>query len=70
MIFHPQTDGQLERMIQALEDMLRACKIDFSGHWDQFLLFYEFSYNKNYRSSIYMVAFEVLYRRKYRSLIG
>ena len=35
--FHPQTDGQSERTIQVLEDMLRACVIEFGGHWDNFL---------------------------------
>ena len=35
--FHSQTDGQSERTIQVLEDMLRACVIDFGGHWDKFL---------------------------------
>ena len=35
--FHPQTDGQSERTIQVLEDMLRTCVIEFGGHWDSFL---------------------------------
>ena len=51
-VFHPQTDGQSERTIQVLEDMLRACVIDFGGHWDKFLLLCEFSYNNSYHSSI------------------
>ena len=46
-IFHPQTDGQSERTIQVLEDMLRACVIDFGGHWDQFLPLVEFAYNNS-----------------------
>ena len=41
--FHPQTDGQSERTIQVLEDMLRACVIDFGGQWDQFLPLAEFA---------------------------
>ena len=41
--FHPQTDGQSERMIQVLEDMLRARVIEFGGHWDKFLPLAEFS---------------------------
>ena len=61
--FHPQTDGQSERMLQLLEDMLRACVIDFGGHWDQFLRLCEFSYNNNYHSSIDMAPFEALYER-------
>ena len=46
--FHPQTDGQFERTIQVLEDMLRACVIEFGGHWDNFLPLAEFSYNNSY----------------------
>ena len=49
---NPQTDGQVERTIQTLEDMLRACVIDFKGSWDDHLPFIEFSYNNNYYSSI------------------
>ena len=49
---HPQTDGQSERTIQVLEDMLRACVIEFGGHWDNFLPLAEFSYNNSYHSSI------------------
>ena len=41
--FHPQTDCQSERTIQVLEDMLRACVIEFGGHWDNFLPLEEFS---------------------------
>ncbi|XP_069152101.1 uncharacterized protein [Solanum lycopersicum] len=59
--FHPQTDGQSERTIQVLEDMLRACVIDFGGHWDQFLPLAEFAYNNSYHSSIEMAPFEALY---------
>ncbi|CAM8999441.1 unnamed protein product [Rhodiola kirilowii] len=50
--FHPQTDGQIERTIQTLEDMLRACIIDFKGSWDRYLSVMEFAYNNNYHSSI------------------
>ena len=46
--FHPQTDGQSERTIQVLEDMLRASVIDFGGQWDQFLPLAEFAYNHSY----------------------
>ena len=46
--FHPQTDGQSERTIQVLEDMLLACVIEFGGHWDNFLPLAEFSYNNSY----------------------
>ncbi|GKB30913.1 putative reverse transcriptase domain-containing protein, partial [Tanacetum coccineum] len=50
--YHPQTDGQSERTIQTLEDMLRACVIDFGGSWNIHLLLAEFSYNNSYHSSI------------------
>ncbi|GKA79958.1 reverse transcriptase domain-containing protein [Tanacetum coccineum] len=65
--YHPQTDGQSERTIQTLEDMLRACVIDFGGNWDVHLLLVEFSYNNSYYSSIQCAPFEPLYGRKYRS---
>ena len=68
--FHPQTDGQPERTIQVLEDMLRACVIDFGGHWDKFLPLAEFSYNNSYHSSIDMDPFEALYGRRCRSPIA
>ena len=65
--FHPQTDGQSKRTIQVLEDMLRAGVIDFGGHWDKFLLLFEFSYNNSYHSSIRMAPFETLYCIRCRS---
>ncbi|KAI3676284.1 hypothetical protein L1987_85889 [Smallanthus sonchifolius] len=67
--YHPQTDGQTERTIQTLEDMLRACVIDFGGNWNSHLPLIEFSYNNNYHTSINMAPFEALYGRKCRSLI-
>ncbi|KAI3741139.1 hypothetical protein L1987_58806 [Smallanthus sonchifolius] len=51
-VYHPQTDGQSERTIQTLEDMLRACALDFGGSWDDHLPLAEFSYNNSYHSSI------------------
>ena len=68
--FHPQTDGQAERTIQTLEDMLRACIIDFKGSWDDHLPLIEFAYNNRYHSSIQMAPYEALYGRKCRSPIG
>ncbi|KAI3724050.1 hypothetical protein L2E82_35815 [Cichorium intybus] len=65
--YHPQTDGQSERTIQTLEDMLRSCAIDFGGSWDQHLPLVEFSYNNSYHSSIKMPPFEALYGRKCRT---
>ncbi|GKB55015.1 reverse transcriptase domain-containing protein [Tanacetum coccineum] len=67
--YHPQTDGQSERTIQTLEDMLRACVIDFGGSWDVYLPLAEFSYNNSYHSSIRCAPFEALYGRKCRSPI-
>jgi hypothetical protein len=68
--FHPQTDGQSERTIQILEDMLRACVLDFGGSWDRYLPMMEFAYNNSYQSSIQMAPFEALYGRRCRSPIG
>ncbi|KAI3776360.1 hypothetical protein L1987_46138 [Smallanthus sonchifolius] len=67
--YHPQADGQIERTIQTLEDMLRACVIDFGGNWDSHLPLIEFSYNNNYHTSINMAPFEALYGRKCHSPI-
>ncbi|KAI3507701.1 hypothetical protein L1887_22692 [Cichorium endivia] len=65
--YHPQTDGQSERTIQTLEDMLRACVIDFGKAWDVHLPLIEFSYNNSYHTSIKAAPFEALYGRKCRS---
>ncbi|KAK1422205.1 hypothetical protein QVD17_25165 [Tagetes erecta] len=67
--YHPQTDGQSERTIQTLEDMLRACIIDFGGSWYKYLPLAEFSYNNSYHSSIKMSPYEMLYGRKCRTPI-
>ncbi|XP_070050506.1 uncharacterized protein [Nicotiana tomentosiformis] len=65
-----ETDTQAERTIQTLEDMLRACVIDFKGSWDDHLPLIEFTYNNRYHSSIQMAPYEALYGRKGRSPIG
>ena len=65
--FHPQTDGQSERTIQTLKDMLRAYVLDFHGSWDEHLSLVEFAYNNNYQSSIGMAPFEALYGPPCRS---
>ncbi|GJV20354.1 putative reverse transcriptase domain-containing protein [Tanacetum coccineum] len=65
--YHPETDGQSERTIQTLEDMLRACVLDFGKNWDRHLPLVEFSYNNSYRTSIKAAPFEALYGRKCRS---
>ena len=67
--FHPQTDGQSKRTIQTLEDILRACMIEFKGSWDTHLALMEFSYNNSYQASIDMAPFEALYGRKCRTSV-
>nr|GEY33855.1 reverse transcriptase domain-containing protein [Tanacetum cinerariifolium] len=67
--YHPQTDGQSKRTIQTLEDMLRACVIDFRNGWERHLPLIEFSYNNSYHASINAAPFEALYGRKCRSPI-
>ena len=65
--YHPQTDGQTERVNQILEDMLRACVLNFAEKWDQCLPLAEFSYNNSYQESIKMAPFEALYGRRCRT---
>ncbi|GJW18719.1 putative reverse transcriptase domain-containing protein [Tanacetum coccineum] len=65
--YYPQTDGQSERTIQTLEDMLRVCMLDFGKSWDRHLPLVEFSYNNSYHTSIKAAPFEALYGRKFRS---
>ncbi|GJX41279.1 putative reverse transcriptase domain-containing protein [Tanacetum coccineum] len=65
--YHPQTDGQSERTIQTLEDILRACVIDFGNNWVKHLPLVEFSYNNSYHASIKAAPFEALYGQKCRS---
>ena len=65
--FHPQMDGQSERVIQVLEDMLRSCVIDYEGSWDRHNHLVEFVYNNSFQSSIGMAPYEALYGRKYRT---
>nr|GEX35349.1 hypothetical protein [Tanacetum cinerariifolium] len=62
--YHPEIDGQSERTIQTLEDMLRACVLDFGKGWDKHLPLVEFSYNNSYHTSIKAAPFEALYGRK------
>nr|GFA89985.1 putative reverse transcriptase domain-containing protein [Tanacetum cinerariifolium] len=66
-VYHPKTNGQSERTIQTLEDMLRACAIDFGKGWVNHLPLVEFSYNNSYHASIKAAPFEALYGRKFRS---
>nr|GEX36697.1 putative reverse transcriptase domain-containing protein [Tanacetum cinerariifolium] len=66
--YHPETNGQSERTIQTLEDMLCACVIDFGKGWVKHLPLCEFSYNNSYHASIKAAPYEALYGRKCRSL--
>ena len=65
--FHPQTDGQSERTIQVLKDMLRACVLDHKGSWEEHFPLVEFPYNNSYQASIQMTPYEALYGRPCRS---
>jgi transposase InsO family protein len=65
--YHPQTDGQTERTDQVLEDMLRACAIQYGTSWDKSLPYAEFSYNNSYQASLKKSPFEALYGRKCRT---
>ncbi|GKF28288.1 putative reverse transcriptase domain-containing protein, partial [Tanacetum coccineum] len=67
MAYQPKTDGQSERTIQTLEDMLRSCVIDFGKGWEKYLPLVEFSNNNSYHTSIKAASFEALYGRKCRS---
>ncbi|XP_074375921.1 uncharacterized protein LOC141717653 [Apium graveolens] len=65
--YHPQTDGQSERTIQTLEDMLRACALEWTCDWDKYLYLVEFAYNNSWHASIGMPPFEALYSRRCRA---
>jgi hypothetical protein len=65
--YHPQTDGQTERVNQVVEDMLRACVIHFDKSWDKFLALAEFAYDNSYQASLKMAPFEALYGRRCRT---
>ena len=67
--FHPQTDGQSERTIQTLEDLLRSCVLEFGGNWEDLLPLVEFTYNNSYQTTIGMAPYEALYGRKCRTPI-
>ena len=67
--FHPQTDGQSERTIQVLEDMLQACFLDHKHSWEEHFPLVEFAYNNSYQASIQMAPYEALYGKPCRSPI-
>ena len=64
---HPQTDGQSERTIQTLEDLLRMCVLDHGGQWARHLPLIEFAYNNSYQASIGRAPYEALYGRRCKS---
>ena len=65
--YHPQTDGQTERVNQVLEDMLRACVLTYGTSWEDSLPYAEFAYNNSYQASLQMAPFEALYGRRCRT---
>lgn len=65
--FHPQTDRQTKRTIQILEDLLRACILEFGGNWEDHLPLMEFTYNNNYQATIRMALYKALYGRRCRT---
>jgi hypothetical protein len=67
--YHPQTDGQTKRVNWILEDMLRACALQYERSWDKSLPYAEFSYNTNYHESLKMAPFEMLYGRWCQTLL-
>jgi transposase InsO family protein len=62
--YHPQTDGQILRVNQILEDMLRAYALQYGRSWDKSLSYAEFSYNNSYQESLKMTPFKMLYGRR------
>jgi hypothetical protein len=62
--YHPQTDGQTEGVNQILEDMLRACALQYGRSWDKSPPYAEFSYNNSYQESLKMAPFEMLYGQR------
>jgi hypothetical protein len=68
--YHLQTDGQTERVNQILEDIFRACVMEYHGSWDKNLSWVEYSYNNSYQESLKMAPFESLYGRQCRKLLN
>jgi hypothetical protein len=59
--YHPQTDGQTKRVNQILEDMVKACALQYARRWDKSLSYAKFSNNNSYQESLKMAPFEMLY---------
>jgi hypothetical protein len=70
LAYHLQTDGQTKRVNQILEDMSRACVLNYPDKWDKCLPLAEFSYNNSYQESLKMAPFEALYGCRYRALVN
>jgi hypothetical protein len=64
IVYHPESDGQIERVNQVIEDMLRMYVIDKPSKWEDYLHLVEFSYNNGYQASLKMIPFEAIYGRK------
>jgi hypothetical protein len=69
IVFHPQTDGRSERIIQALEDLLMLCVLEFGGNWKDHLPLVEFTYNNSYHVTMRMAPYKALYGRRCRTLV-
>jgi hypothetical protein len=67
LAYHPQIDGQIERVNQIIEDMLSTCLLNDDPKWDQYLPLAEFSYNNRYQESIKMSPFEALHGQSCRT---
>jgi hypothetical protein len=67
--FHPPIDGQTERTIQILEDLLKACVLEFGGNWEDHLPLMKFTYNNSYQATIRMALYEALYGTRCRTPI-
>jgi transposase InsO family protein len=65
--YHPRTDGEVERVNRILEDILRACALQYGRSWDKSLSYAVFSYNNSYQESLKMVPFEMLYGHRCRT---
>jgi len=65
--FHPQINGQTERTIQILEDLLKACVLEFGGNWEDHPPLMKFTYNNSYQATIRMAPYEALYGRRCRT---
>jgi hypothetical protein len=68
--YHSQTNGQTERVNQILEDMLRACVMEYPGSWDKNLSWAKFSYNNSYQESLKMAPFKALYGQQCYTLLN